>query len=173
LVVSVVKVTIFMAWHADCTMLHEQKRQKIMLHTKFNTAPTWASLVDNFISTSANHDSLWEGQGKRPKANVVELTTGYEIALAVPGIQKSDIQIKLDKHILTISYKPSDKADKVEGSEKYLLNEFSMDEFERRFTLGASIDKDNISAKQVNGILTLTLLKKEHELAPSKTVSID
>lgn len=92
----------------------------------------------------------------RPAVNVQETENDYQVMMAVPGYSKEEIKIKVDGNELTIS---SDK--KSAKSENYLRKEFALGKFERTFELPKGVVGDNISAGYNNGILTVTIPKKE------------
>ena len=92
----------------------------------------------------------------RPAVNVQETENDYQVMLAVPGYTKEEIKIKVDGNEITISSeKESDK------NENYIRREFTMGKFERTFELPKGIVSDNISAEYNNGVLTVSIPKKE------------
>jgi HSP20 family protein len=101
----------------------------------------------------------------RPAANVIEDKDGYRIELAVPGLSKKDININVEKDLLTI--KANKEAEQKED-EKFTRKEFAYNEFSRSFRLPETIDLGNIKANFKNGILIISLAKKEEakELPP-------
>ena len=105
-----------------------------------------------------------------PPVNIVEIENAYQLQLAVPGLEKSDFEIKLDANLLTIST-ISKEVPKVEN-EKVVRKEFSIKAFKRSFTLDEKIDAAAIEAKYESGILKLNLPKKETAKAASKEITI-
>jgi HSP20 family protein len=95
----------------------------------------------------------------QPAVNVVEGENGFRIELAAPGFNKSDFQLNLEKNQLTISAQKEEKA--TETNEKYTRKEFNYASFKRVFTLPNSVDGEQISALYTDGILNVTLPKKE------------
>lgn len=94
-----------------------------------------------------------------PAANVVESDEAFKIELAVPGFKKEDFKINVDGKNLKISTVSSEETEEVK--EKYIRKEFSYSSFERVFYLPKSVDVDQIEASYVDGILNLSLPKKE------------
>ena len=92
----------------------------------------------------------------RPEVNVQESDNDFKLAVAVPGYSKEDIKIKVDGNELTIS---SEKES--ESKESYLRKEFAVGKFERKFELPKGIISDKISAEYLNGILNISIPKKE------------
>lgn len=93
----------------------------------------------------------------RPRANVVEGDDYYRILLAVPGIAKSDIHVKVEDEVLHIS---SEANLNLNEGEKYNHREFKVNAFTRNFVLPETADATRIEAKVENGILGVTIYKK-------------
>lgn len=91
-----------------------------------------------------------------PEANVSESDEAFKIELAVPGFKKEDFKINVDGKNLKISTGSTEETQK-----NYVRKEFSFSSFERLFYLPKSVDVDKIEAAYVDGILNLTLPKKE------------
>jgi len=106
-----------------------------------------------------------------PPANIVENEASYEIALATPGYRQEDLNIEINANVLHISSEIVDNEKEVKM--KYSRKEFSKTAFKRAFTLPKSIDSDKIEAFYQDGILTLTLPKREEALPkPKRTIAI-
>lgn len=105
-----------------------------------------------------------------PPVNITDNSGYYLVELLVPGYTKTDFKVKLEENILTISAE-NKQSENVEGS-KIVRREFSLKAFKRSFTLDDKMDTDNISAKYENGLLQLTLPKKEDVKAQAKDISI-
>jgi HSP20 family protein len=100
--------------------------------------------------------------GKRfsdPAANIIENTDSFHLEIAAPGMVKDDFKINLENNILTISVEVEDQ--KREEGKNYSRKEFYYGSFSRSFTLPKTINVDNIKADYDNGILRITLPKKE------------
>lgn len=105
-----------------------------------------------------------------PPVNITESASAYHLEVAAPGIEKTDFNIKLEGTLLVIS-----AVKKNEGSHenvKSIRKEFSNKGFKRSFTVDEKIEAANIEAKYENGILKLTLPKKEEIKAASKDITI-
>lgn len=95
-----------------------------------------------------------------PALNVKENDKNYEVQLAAPGLAKNDFSITVDDGILTISAEKEEKAE--EEKEGFVRKEFSYNSFSRSMILPESVDDDKeIKAQYKDGVLKLTLLKKE------------
>ena len=108
---------------------------------------------------SASHTTL-------PSVNIKELEKAFEVEVAAPGMKKEDFSITLDGNMLTISSSKEDQQEEKDG--KYTRREFSYQSFQRSFELSKDVvDDENIQARYENGVLRLTIPKKESALAQS------
>ena len=107
----------------------------------------------------------------KPAANVREDEKNYSLELALPGFSKEEISIKFEEDILTVTAGHQPKED--EKGPKYTWNEFGFkSKYERSFQLPETLDADNIGAKFENGILMITLPKKEVQPTAVKEIVI-
>lgn len=102
-----------------------------------------------------------------PPVNVLEREDAFHIQLAVPGMDKSDFELKVDKDVLTISGKR--EANAIDG-ETFRRREFGNFTFERRFQLPDTVDAGAIAANYTNGILDITAPKKAEK--PAKKIVV-
>jgi len=94
-----------------------------------------------------------------PAVNITEHKDEYQVSLAVPGLKKDDFKINVDGNMLIIS---SEKEATTEDKEKkFTRKEYSYSSFSRSFTLPEEINKEKIEAKYEDGVLKLTLPRKE------------
>jgi len=106
-----------------------------------------------------------------PAVNIKNNTENFELELAVPGGKKDDFKIEVDNDVLTISNEV--KSENEETKENYSRREFSYSSFKRVFTLPETVDGTKIDAAYENGILKLTLPKKEEALPrPKRFITI-
>ncbi|MBI1767179.1 MAG: Hsp20/alpha crystallin family protein [Bacteroidetes bacterium] len=105
-----------------------------------------------------------------PTANISETEKEYQIQLAAPGLAKKDFKIETDNGVLTIS---AEKEEKAESKNGYARTEYSFNSFSRSFTLPENSKPDNINAKYEDGILKLTVPKKEiTSVKPKKEIAV-
>jgi len=105
-----------------------------------------------------------------PPANVVESKFDFRIEMAVPGFEKSDFSIDLDKKMLTISL---DKNVDENTEEKCNYKEFNYNKFSRTFRLSDKINTEMINAIYKNGLLQVVLPKKEEAIEkPARQIKI-
>ena len=123
------------------------------------------SLLNEIINTD------WFGglesiKGNYPAVNIIEKEKEFTLELNVPGRNKEDFTIEIDKNILTVSSKLETKQAK--ETEKFSVKEFSHKSFERTFGLPKTVNEEEIKADYVNGILSFTMPKKEEALPKPK-----
>ena len=107
------------------------------------------------------------GQFITPPSSVTEIADGYMLEIEMPGVKKDGLDISFENNELTITGRRS--LPRVEGT--LIHRESRPENFRRVFELDPSIDANKISAKNDQGLVTLTLPKAEH-VKPSKiTVS--
>lgn len=103
-----------------------------------------------------------------PAVNVKENDTSFELELAVPGKAKDDFNIEIDRNVLTISSEFKNENEEMDDEGRYTLKEFSYSSFRRSFTLPETVNSENINASYENGVLNVTLPKKEEALPKPK-----
>lgn len=94
-----------------------------------------------------------------PSVNVVENEENFRIELAAPGLSREAFKVNVHEDVLTISSEK--KTENEDKAENYTRREFSYASFKRSFNLPESVDSDNIAATYNEGILNITLPKKE------------
>lgn len=121
--------------------------------------------LNNFFRTSNN---LNEVNRNYPAVNIIEEPERYRIEVAAPGYSKDDFKVNIENDVLKISV---DKEKNKVEDENFTRCEFYNGSFERSFVVGKTIDINKIDARYENGILTITLSKKE-EAKPQQPRSI-
>ncbi|MDR3210563.1 MAG: Hsp20/alpha crystallin family protein [Planctomycetota bacterium] len=96
-----------------------------------------------------------------PAIDIYENAQAITLLADLPGVDRSDVDITLEKSILTL--RAHGKAKPPEGV-SLIYAEYELGDFERSFLVSDDIDRDAITASVKNGLLTLTLPKR----APDK-----
>lgn len=106
--------------------------------------------------------------------NIEETDKSYELHVIAAGLKKEDFKISTDKNILNISYEQKAES-KEEGApvSKWLRTEFRMKSFKRSFTMNEKVDTGKIAAKYTDGILQITLPKKEVTEPDAHEISVN
>jgi HSP20 family protein len=108
-----------------------------------------------------------------PPVNIFESNDNYELEINAAGRKKEDFKITVDKNILTVSFeKNEEKNEGQQENKKFIKKEFVISSFKRSFTLDEKINAEDIAAKYENGILTLTLPKKEEVKVMPKEIAV-
>ena len=94
-----------------------------------------------------------------PAVNITDNRDEYNISLAVPGLTKDDFNIDVEGNVLTISNEKEES--KEEKDAKFTRREYSYSSFSRSFTLPDDVNREKIDAIYKDGILKLSLPKKE------------
>ena len=120
---------------------------------------TFSTLMDEFFNNtfpeSFNNDFNWNS----PSTNIKETDNGYTIEMAVPGIDKNNVDIRVEKDQLIVESKTSSENE--ESNDKYTMRQFNYSAFRKSFYLNNKIDNDKIDAQYKDGILYITLEKKD------------
>jgi HSP20 family protein len=107
-----------------------------------------------------------------PAVNIKETPEGFEVNVAAPGMKKDDFKVLLEGNMLTISSELSNERDEKDG-DRYTRREFSYQSFQRSFQLPEVVDAEKIEARYENGLLHLSIPKKEEaKPRPPKMINI-
>jgi len=109
---------------------------------------------DDFFDNFIDGDRL-------PATNVKENKNEFKIELSVPGFDKEDFKVEIDRNVLKISARKEMKNEEKDNDDKVLRQEFGYSSFSRSFTIPENVDTESIGAKQKDGILEITLPKQE------------
>jgi HSP20 family protein len=128
-----------------------------------NYLPSWSGFFNDFL----NRDWYdWSNQNYSltnttiPSVNIKETENEFVVEMAAPGMAKEDFKIDLNNNLLTISSEKQAESHTEEGK-NITRREFSYQSFSRSFALPAIVETDKITAKYENGILKVTIPKKE------------
>ncbi len=145
-----------------------------MTHIAFKNRPlekSFNNLLDDFLpefsSIVYDHNAIGL---KNVPVNIVEKENEFVIDVIAPGWDKQDFKISLDKGLLTIS---ADLKNETENNKlRQVRKEFSFSSFKRSFTVDDKVNVENIAAQYVNGVLRVSLPKKEEVKASPKEIEI-
>lgn len=119
---------------------------------------TFSNLVDRFFNQSISRDG-GSAYSFVPRVDIVETEKGFEIILAVPGMNKEDFAIDLNENLLTISGERKFTRDQKEAEYHTIENQYG--KFSRTFSLPENVDADKINASYKNGMLEISVPKDE------------
>jgi len=132
-----------------------------------NTAPYFNNVFDSLFSEALNKNLTIN---KIPRVNILESETDYKIELAAPGLTKEDFQINLKKD--TLSVWAEKKTEETEAKKDYTRKEFDYFSFARSFVLPEQVDGEKITAEYTNGILNITIGKKDESKSATKEIKV-
>ncbi len=100
-----------------------------------------------------------------PAVNITEQKDDYLVSLAAPGLKKEDFKIDVDGNMLTISSEKEQSRE--EKDKKFTRREYSYSSFSRSFTLPDEVNKEKIDARYEDGVLKISLPRKEETKKPA------
>lgn len=121
------------------------------------------TLFDDFFSrdifdwTDRNYSAIGTNL---PSVNLKETDTKLEVELAAPGLKKEDFKVEIDNNILIISSEREEEKEETKR-ENFYRREFNYQSFYRSFNLPEYIDENKIEATYKDGILHVSIAKKE------------
>ena len=99
--------------------------------------------------------------------NILENEKEFIVEVAAPGMTKEDFSVKIDDdNNLLIAVEKKTETEEHDEETCYLRREFSYSHFQRRMILPDTVDRDKIGAKAENGILTISIPKREEKELP-------
>jgi len=128
------------------------------------------TVFDDFLNT----DFMPRANSTAPAVNVREDENAYTMELAAPGIKKEYCRVSInDEGNLCIAIENKMEHKENDRKHHYLRREFSYSNYEQNYTLPDDVERNEISAKVENGILTVILPKqKKQETKVTKTITI-
>lgn len=136
--------------------------------------PTFPSFFDNFFSKNLmdwNNSNFLSTNSTLPAVNIRENDESFMIEVAAPGLTKENFKVNINRNRLVISSEL--REEKNESDKKYARREFNYQSFERSFSLPeGTVDGDKIIAKYTDGILLVTIPKRE-EVKPKPARKIE
>ncbi len=133
--------------------------------------PVLSIFDDLFAPVNYWLEDFEKASGFLPPVNIRETDDAYQLEVIAPGMDKADFKIKTEGELLTISAEK--KEEKKEEKDKSIRTEYSYRSFNRSFTLNEDIDPENVQAKYNDGVLHLTLAKKEEKIVKPKEITVE
>ena len=110
-------------------------------------------------------DDLWRvtpaKQFASPAVNILENEKDYQVEIAAPGMTNDDFKVRVENDnelVISLEKKEEHKEDK---KKNYLRQEFSYASYHQTFIIPEEVEVEHIAAAMNDGILTVTLPKKE------------
>jgi len=121
----------------------------------------FTTVLDDLFNTNFGDFLDTDFSRKSPAINILESENSFTIELAAPGLKKENFSINVEKDQLVIS----SKLEKENKNTNYKRREFNYSNFKKSFHLNKDIDITKIGAKYENGILSVSLEKREEAKA--------
>ena len=96
-----------------------------------------------------------------PAVNIKETGKEFEIEVAAPGMTKEDFKVRLENNDELVVALEKKHENKEEKKRNYLRREFSYASYQQTFIIPEEVEVEGISAAMNDGVLTITLPKKE------------
>lgn len=108
-----------------------------------------------------------------PAVNIMETEDEFSVEVAAPGKTREDFNIELDNDVLTISSEEKKETETTDKKGRYTRKEFSYTNFKRAFSLPDTVDSEKIAASYKDGVLNISLPKKEEaKVQPKRMIEI-
>ena len=120
--------------------------------------PTWDRPTRDAHRELRRMEHEFNGIGGLMRTDVKEDKNGYEVHIDLPGFKKEDVHITLKDGYMTVA---ASRVSEVEEGKKYLRRERYVGNVSRSFYVGEILTEEDIKAKFENGVLKITLPKKE------------
>ena len=143
---------------------------------------TFGTVVDQVFQNSLNkffNDDFWGLDGSTSltrnqlPVNIRETDHSFEMEMIAPGFRKNDFKLNIQGDMLTVSVEKTEESGEGNNTKDgWLRREYKMQSFSRSFSLDDSVDPVKISARYEDGVLHLTLPKKEGAKRISRTIDV-
>ena len=123
--------------------------------------------IHQVVNDFLGNEPEWEAGYWQPPVDMVESDDAYFVAAELPGMKKEDIKINFHENTLRLSGERNPFSEE----KNKVRSEFWHGPFSRSIDIPGKINHEKITAKYENGILQVTLQKKEESKA--KEIKID
>ncbi len=144
--------------------------------SKFGLLPSVNTFLEDFFSrdifdwTDRNYAAIGSNL---PSVNLRETDTQLQIEMAAPGMTKEDFKVEIQNNLLVISSEREEEKEELSRRDDFVRKEFNYQSFYRSFTLPEYADENKIEANYKDGILHVTVGKKETgKKRTTKTIAI-
>ena len=132
-----------------------------------NTVATRSMKNDPFFGLMNDFFSR-ENEGNNLDVDIFEQDDSYVLTAELPGVKKDDLTVNLEGDVLTLEAEK--RSEREENKENAYHAERSYGKFRRSFRLNGQVQGDRIEAQYVDGILRLTMPKREEVKGRAITV---
>ena len=132
------------------------------------------SLFDTFFDFGRERPSMLEGNSfpiSLPAVDVAETSKEYALTVELPGLESKDIELKVGEGYITLQGEK--KSETEEKDTHYIRRESSQGSFKRTIYLPELANSQGVKAQFKNGVLKISVPKREESLQKEKTVTIE
>lgn len=135
--------------------------------------PLFADNVFDSLNRDTPHFGVFSplANSTYPAVDVRETSGAYSMDIDLPGYTEKDVTIHLKERVLTVASAHEEIKEATPNGEQFLIRERCRNRFVRRFTLPEDIDQEKVEAAFKNGVLTVTIPRKE--AAPRRQITIN
>ena len=127
------------------------------------------SMFQDFFAPLAQGARMLDDGLAMPRLDVSETEKTFEVHAELPGVKKDDVKVSIDGQRVTIEGECQQANEQRQG-EQVVYSERSTRRYQRSFTLPSEVDDAAAEAHLENGILALTLPKKQGGAAKRLTI---
>ena len=146
-----------------------------MTYSKFNQVVPSGSLnkwIDTLFNTTLADAMGTDFTVSSPSVNVIEQDKHFTMELAAPGLEKKDFNIRIENDYLVISAEKKTESEET-VKPNFTRREFNYASFKRSFQLDDNINREGITASYENGVLNITLPKKDETWKKPSATTIE
>lgn len=143
-------------------------------------ATSFSGMVDKLFQNNLNRileDDFWGFKGLERAVNVPvnvrQTDKTYELEVVAPGHTKSDFKINVAGETLTVSLEHKEENNQEHEEQGWLRKEYRKQSFSRSFGINETIDANKITARYSDGVLHVTLPKKEEAQSLTRNIEIE
>ena len=142
-------------------------------------ATAFGGVVDKIFQDNLSRffdDNFWgfnqAGLATNVPVNIRETDKSFELQLVAPGLRKEDFKINISGDLLTVGFEQKETTNQENKEEGWLRKEYKLQSFTRTFNINDTIDANAITARYSDGMLYLSLPKKEGAQRLTRTIEI-
>lgn len=130
------------------------------------------NMFEDMMAPLMGYPPAWYGTQEgitSPRLNVSETEQAYEIESDLPGVDKNDVKISVDGRRVSIEAEERQSQERKEG-QNVVYAERGLRKYVRSFTLPTEVDDESAQARLENGVLKVSLPKKQASQVKKLTV---
>lgn len=136
-----------------------------------NIKPKFPNIVENFFGKKIDDEVKdVEAVATVPSVNIEDKKKAFEVSLALPGVDKKDVNIEIVDDKLVISSEKQYEKEESQGN--WMRKEFGYASFQRVFQLPENSNPDEIDAAMKNGVLKITVGKNKEGNPTKKKIQL-